>query len=94
MQVLISEPEFDLDLFEFKCEGLMNGYFSKKFPHRIRCKWADEEHKVLRLELRGYVLAVFTTFDESLYRCSALDLHWILIKSSFKQMYDKLKCYE
>ena len=90
----IIEEEIQLDLLEFEIEGDLNNYFAIKGPIRIRIQWADEKHTVMRLMRHKYVVAIFTAFDQSLYRVAALDLHWAIIRSSFRKRYENMVIYE
>jgi hypothetical protein len=94
-EAILAEQDFSLDLVEFEVEGQMNDYYAgKKLPQRITCHWADEQRQVMRIELRGYVQAVFTRFDMSVYKVAAMNLQWALIQRAMQTIFGEVKFYE
>lgn len=94
-QAILAEQDFTFDLTEFQLEGQMNDYFAtKKLPQRATCHWIDDEHKFMRVELRGYVQAIYIKTDNTLYKVAAAGLIWGLVQSAFKAIFEGVKCYE
>lgn len=92
-EAIAAEQDFTVDLMEFKVEGQINNYFAGKgFPQRCKLHWASKH--VLEVQMRGFVLAVFTPETERLYKCSSSPLHWALITAAFKTMYPNVKTYD
>ena len=94
-QAILAEQDFTIDLTEFELEGQLNDYFAqKKLPQRVTCHWIDEGHTFMRVELRGYVQAIYIKADNSLYKVAAAGLIWGLVKNAFKTIFEGVKCYE
>jgi len=94
-QAILAEQDFTFDLTEFQLEGQMNDYFaSKKLPQRVTCHWIDDQHTSMRIELRGYVQAIYIKADNTLYKVTASALIWALVQNAFKTIFEGVKCYE
>lgn len=84
----------EIDLLDFRVEGEINSYYSLKgFPTRVRCHWVHE--RILHIELRQFVLAVYCVDTNSLYRLECCTtMHWMLIKRAITNMYPGVKIIE